>query len=79
MNFDQAIKYRDKNFACCPYCESTEIEAGSFSFEIMGTGVMCHDCGKEWQDNYSIVSVGFRDKNDEYQEHGIDLESRLRA
>ena len=79
MDEQQAHKYKGSGFNACPYCESKNIEAGSFSYEIMGTGVMCLDCDEEWQDNYAIVSVGFRDENDKYQEHGLDLESRLRA
>jgi len=78
MNFEQAMKYRNSGFTACPYCESTNIEADMFDHDIQGMDVVCVDCGKEWQDNYNIVSVAYYDDNG-YHSHGIDLESRLRA
>ena len=79
MNYEQAWKYRDNNFAKCPYCDSKSINAGAFSFDIMGTPVECLECEKHWQDNYDIVSVAYYDDKGEYQDHGITLEDRLRA
>jgi transposase-like protein len=55
-------KQKNKYVACpnhCPYCGSNDIEANAP--EVDGphawADVTCNDCGKEWQDVYTLTHV----------------------
>lgn len=67
ITIDQAIK---EGGTRCPYCQSGDIEADRFDYEISGMMVRCESCSREWQDNYSLTSIGIYSGAGEYVELG---------
>lgn len=53
-------EYKKRNGQDCPYCESKRIHAtllrDNFAIEVT-RGMECHDCGKEWEEKFDLVSL----------------------
>ena len=48
-----------ENSVLCPFCKSDDIETGQRDFgnNQIWQNVWCHDCGKRWQDIYTLTNV----------------------
>lgn len=51
--------YISKRGVVCPFCNSTEIEAGDSNFEAdyVTQAVSCNTCTNEWTDIYKLVDA----------------------
>jgi transcription elongation factor Elf1 len=39
----------------CPFCNSTNIEAGHWNGETMAVEVICNTCEKQWYEFYKLT------------------------
>ncbi len=48
----------------CPHCNSKEIQGGCIYFDTGSAWqeVTCNDCGKEWQDLYTLTGYATTNK-----------------
>ena len=56
---EQIKQYVNGGYNRCPYCYSTEIEAGSYEFDdnYAWAIVVCNDCNEEWNDIYTLTGI----------------------
>ena len=61
---EQKRDYIDNFGTRCPYCDSEEIEGGSWDLGVgqFWQNIVCHTCKKEWTDIYTLTAV------EEYEE-----------
>ena len=54
----------------CPHCGSTDISAEEADFNYINAWrkVKCEDCGKAWQEEFTITNVRAYDKNGNIEE-----------
>lgn len=58
-----------KNPNICPYCNSSQLEAGELSFDdVINHETSCLDCGETWIDYLSVTDVDFDPPSDEDDE-----------
>jgi hypothetical protein len=57
--------YVDCQGTHCPFCHSSEIEAGKVEADGASawSPVTCNECGKEWQDVFFLGGVDLLDEN----------------
>jgi hypothetical protein len=60
--------YVNAQGAYCPFCRSSEIEAGKVEADAASawSRVTCNECGKEWQDVFFLGAVDIIDANGMY-------------
>jgi hypothetical protein len=60
--------YIDSQGTHCPFCNSSEIEAGKIEADAASawSPVTCNDCGKEWRDVFFLGAVDIVDENGRY-------------
>lgn len=56
-------EYIDQGGTKCPYCNSYDIEGQEINIDAgsVWQDVICHQCGQEWQDTYTLT--GFASTN----------------
>lgn len=66
IDLNEYLKEPDK----CPYCNSDNVTASETDFSYINAWreVVCKDCKREWQENFTITSIT------EYDEEGMPLE-----
>lgn len=54
----QIIKYLKAPYSC-PYCKSPHIEGQDRDFEDKHAynRILCNECGKAWQDEYTLTGI----------------------
>lgn len=55
---EQSKRYLE-NLSLCPFCQSSQIVAGHIEINdgYAFQPIFCSDCGKDWEDNYTLTSV----------------------
>jgi hypothetical protein len=68
LTSEMVRRYIDCQGAHCPYCQSSEIEAGKVEADGASawSQVTCNECGKEWQDVFFLGAVDVIDENGVY-------------
>ena len=66
INVTEYLKSPDE----CPFCNSEDISAGEVDFSYINVWrtVLCENCRKKWQEEFTITNVRAYDKNDNIEE-----------
>ena len=57
-------QYIDNGGTKCPYCNSHDIEGREVNIDAGSAwqDVICHQCGQEWQDTYTLTGYASANK-----------------
>jgi len=65
LTTEQKDQYLSNNGAMCPFCQSDNIEGDTLQSDgDVWQNVRCLDCGREWQDIYTLTAIDQPDLHD---------------
>ena len=65
LTSQQKAQYLSNNGAMCPFCQSDDIEGDTLQSDgDVWQNVRCLDCGRVWQDIYTLTAIDQPDLHD---------------